>query len=373
MYHTVSIRFSTNTLLAGGLARHPQPFRRGHRARHPAPSPPDDRLPRPDAPAAHLATSRPRSRRDVRLVAPARPRRCALPRVDQAGDDGARPARRASGSSTARPRRSSRSARRTTGSSTPARWVGPVPGAGSPSPRSTRTTTPTTATSRGPTDLVDEGEGAIWCDSPTSLDSRYWRNPEATARGLARVGLHRRRPGPPRYGRLPLPDRPPPRPHHQRRRQRVPGRGRERALAAVPGVAEVAVFGLPDEQWGQRVCAAYVADAPSPRAASAEEALRAAAADRLAPYKRPKDVRRRPGPAPHRHRQAHATGRTPSPRPRRTSRAPEPAATITGTWGTTWAVGWSRRLATTWAGKTGPCPSPPPTPPPGRRRRSSRP
>ena len=57
----------------------------------------------------------------------------------------------------------------------------------------------------------------------------------------------------------------------------------ENVLAAVEGVAEVAVFGLPDEQWGQRVCAAYVAEGPG-----AEEALRAAASSGLAPYKRPK-------------------------------------------------------------------------------------
>ena len=60
----------------------------------------------------------------------------------------------------------------------------------------------------------------------------------------------------------------------------------ENVLAAVDGVAEVAVFGLPDEQWGQRVCVAYVPDGPSDVAA--EEALRAAASARLAPYKRPK-------------------------------------------------------------------------------------
>ncbi|HSZ36744.1 MAG TPA: long-chain fatty acid--CoA ligase, partial [Acidimicrobiales bacterium] len=63
----------------------------------------------------------------------------------------------------------------------------------------------------------------------------------------------------------------------------------ENVLAAAPGVREVAVFGLPDEQWGQRVCAAYVADAASPSATHVEEALRALAADRLAPYKRPKE------------------------------------------------------------------------------------
>ena len=60
----------------------------------------------------------------------------------------------------------------------------------------------------------------------------------------------------------------------------------ENVLAAVDGIAEVAVFGLPDEQWGQRVCAAYVADGR--RGGNAEEALRAAATARLAPYKRPK-------------------------------------------------------------------------------------
>jgi acyl-CoA synthetase (AMP-forming)/AMP-acid ligase II len=58
----------------------------------------------------------------------------------------------------------------------------------------------------------------------------------------------------------------------------------ENALAAVDGVREVAVFGLPDEQWGQRVCAAYVAEGSQ----AVEGALRAAASARLAPYKRPK-------------------------------------------------------------------------------------
>ena len=58
-------------------------------------------------------------------------------------------------------------------------------------------------------------------------------------------------------------------------------------MAAVDGIVEVAVFGLPDDQWGQRVCAAYVPERRSDRP-SAEEALRAAATARLAPYKRPK-------------------------------------------------------------------------------------
>ena len=57
----------------------------------------------------------------------------------------------------------------------------------------------------------------------------------------------------------------------------------EAVLSAVPGVLQLAVFGVPDEQWGQKVCVAYVADR-----AGAEEAMREAASTHLAPYKRPK-------------------------------------------------------------------------------------
>ncbi|MET1134123.1 MAG: AMP-dependent synthetase, partial [Aeromicrobium sp.] len=59
----------------------------------------------------------------------------------------------------------------------------------------------------------------------------------------------------------------------------------EAALVEVPGVVEIAVFGRPDERWGQRVMAAYVGDAP-------EADLRAAAQERLAPPKRPKTYER---------------------------------------------------------------------------------
>ena len=47
------------------------------------------------------------------------------------------------------------------------------------------------------------------------------------------------------------------------------------------GVREVAVFGVPDERWGQRVCAAVVGTA-------SEDELRALASQRLSPAKRPK-------------------------------------------------------------------------------------
>jgi len=57
----------------------------------------------------------------------------------------------------------------------------------------------------------------------------------------------------------------------------------EAVLSAVPGLLQLAVFGVPDEQWGQKVCVAYVADR-----AGAEGAMREAASSHLAPYKRPK-------------------------------------------------------------------------------------
>ena len=144
------------------------------------------------------------------------------------------------------------------------------------------------------TDLAPEAIGApptagesgtIWCDMPDFARFGYWENPEATAQAWngasCTVGdLGRLDPD----GFLYLTGR---------RHDLIISGGVnvypaevENVLAAVDGIAEVAVFGLPDEQWGQRVCAAYVADGR--RRGTAEGALRAAASDRLAPYKRPK-------------------------------------------------------------------------------------
>ncbi len=58
----------------------------------------------------------------------------------------------------------------------------------------------------------------------------------------------------------------------------------EAALAAVVGVEEVAVFGVADERWGQRVCAAVVGSGSLD-----EDTLKSEAHRRLAPYKRPKE------------------------------------------------------------------------------------
>ena len=55
----------------------------------------------------------------------------------------------------------------------------------------------------------------------------------------------------------------------------------ERILAEAPGVQDVAVFGVDDEQWGQRVCAAVVGPIDP-------VALDAWARTHLAGHKRPK-------------------------------------------------------------------------------------
>lgn len=63
----------------------------------------------------------------------------------------------------------------------------------------------------------------------------------------------------------------------------------EDVLRTHPLIADCAVVGVPDEQWGERVCAAVV-----PAAGGAEpsaDALRAFAKERLAPYKVPKDFK----------------------------------------------------------------------------------
>ena len=63
----------------------------------------------------------------------------------------------------------------------------------------------------------------------------------------------------------------------------------EEALRDNPAVAEVAVIGLPDEVWGDRVVAVIV-PAPGAEAACATEALRAWARPRLAAYKIPREA-----------------------------------------------------------------------------------
>ncbi|MDF1774992.1 MAG: AMP-binding protein [Rhizobiaceae bacterium] len=58
----------------------------------------------------------------------------------------------------------------------------------------------------------------------------------------------------------------------------------ERCLADLPGVADLAVIGLPDPRWGEVVVAVIVADGPPP----ALETIKAACNGRLAGYKHPR-------------------------------------------------------------------------------------
>jgi acyl-CoA synthetase (AMP-forming)/AMP-acid ligase II len=126
---------------------------------------------------------------------------------------------------------------------------------------------------------VDD-DGVVWCRCPSFARFDYWRDPAATDRAwrgdeftvgdLGRLDTD---------GYLFL---------DGRRDDLIITGGVnvypaevEAVLAEAPGVIDAAVFGLPDADWGQCVCAAIVGPVT-------EETLRALVADRLAPYKRPK-------------------------------------------------------------------------------------
>ena len=138
--------------------------------------------------------------------------------------------------------------------------------------------------------------------SPTTPGSPTWATRSdgaGLARGTARAGVHRRRPRPDRRGRLRLPRRAPRGPHRHRRRQRLPGRGRAGA-GRHPGVREVAVYGVPDPEWGERVCAAVVgeADPDAPARVGARAPRAGQAAQGLRGLGRPADDADRQGPPP---------------------------------------------------------------------------
>ncbi|HVM40064.1 MAG TPA: AMP-dependent synthetase, partial [Acidimicrobiia bacterium] len=130
--------------------------------------------------------------------------------------------------------------------------------------------------------LSTDPDGTVWCEAPPFARFEYWRRPDATAAawrdGAFTVGDLGRLD---EDGFLFL---------DGRRDDLVISGGVnvypvevEQVLAAMPGVEEVAVFGVTDEEWGQRVCAAVVGDVTP-------EAVVAFAREHLAPYKCPKDV-----------------------------------------------------------------------------------
>ena len=129
-----------------------------------------------------------------------------------------------------------------------------------------------------------DGDGTLWCSVPPHARFEYWRAPEKTASAwcgdafsvgdLGRVDEE---------GYVYL---------DGRREDLVISGGVnvypvevEHVLAGHPGVAEVAVFGVPDPEWGQRVCAAVVGTVSN-------DQLRVYVAERLAPPKRPKTYHR---------------------------------------------------------------------------------
>ena len=63
----------------------------------------------------------------------------------------------------------------------------------------------------------------------------------------------------------------------------------EEILLAIPGVADCAVFGLPDEIWGERV-AALVVEPPNASYALTSESIEAACRERLAGFKTPRTI-----------------------------------------------------------------------------------
>jgi long-chain acyl-CoA synthetase len=130
--------------------------------------------------------------------------------------------------------------------------------------------------------LTTDPDGTIWCEVPRHARFEYWRDPERTAAAwrdqqftvgdLGRLDED---------GYLFL---------DGRRDDLVITGGVnvypaevEQALARCDGVEEVAVFGVDDLRWGQRVCAAVVGETTP--AAVLEHARLV-----LAPHKRPKEV-----------------------------------------------------------------------------------
>ena len=134
-------------------------------------------------------------------------------------------------------------------------------------------------------DVPDGEVGELVVRGPT-LMSGYWRNPDATAEAFRGGWLHtgdllRRNPD----GTLSFADR---------RKSLIKTGGEnvypaevERVLAALPGVVEVCVVGVPDPEWGERVHAVIVVQEG---VTLTRAAVDAACLSHLARYKRPRGV-----------------------------------------------------------------------------------
>ncbi len=133
---------------------------------------------------------------------------------------------------------------------------------------------------------VPDGEaGELYCATPYTFD-RYWKMPEQTAAAFngehCTVGDMARRD---EDGYIHLVDR---------KSNMIISGGEniypsevEAALGAHPSVSDIAVVGLPDEKWGERVHAAVVL---RDGAAASEDELLRWSRERLAGYKRPRAI-----------------------------------------------------------------------------------
>ena len=132
------------------------------------------------------------------------------------------------------------------------------------------------------TRIMTDDHGEILARSNTVLES-YWENPEATAEALAGGWFHTGDGGVFEDGYVAIADR---------KKDVIVSGGEnvssievEDILASHPAVREVAVIGVPDDQWGELVLALVVAEGDL-----TEDDLRAHVRERLAGYKVPKRV-----------------------------------------------------------------------------------
>jgi long-chain acyl-CoA synthetase len=274
MYHSVSIRFAGGTLLRGGTCVIPGRF---------------------DAVAvAEVLRGRRGPRPTTTFMAPAALARLMAVPGDRADDDGLFDALRLlvhAGSPC--PPALKRQALERVGPGVLWEFYGSTEGQFTVCPPSEWSARPgTVGRARPGRTLTVDGDGTIWCRPPAFGRFAYWRDEAKTAAawrdGSFTVGD---------LGRLDddgylFID--------GRRDDLIITGGVnvypaevEAVLGGAPGVAEVVVFGVVDERWGQRVCAAVVpSPSPGPGAGSGSQELvdqlAEYASTRLAGYKRPK-------------------------------------------------------------------------------------
>lgn len=143
---------------------------------------------------------------------------------------------------------------------------------------------------RGPdrTVLPTGQSGELWCRAP-SLARGYLGDPEATSRVLVDGWLNTRDVGSlDEDGYIYVQGRSDD--MIQTGGENVHPQAVEEVLITMPGIAECAVFGVPDPHWGQRVTAAVVADPDDIGAALTEQGITAWCTGRLAGYQVPKTI-----------------------------------------------------------------------------------